>query len=562
MGVLNVFLFCEPVNGVDGESFAALADADISDLFPTGTTRFILRRKQVRDLVANLPNSVERAGGGSPQAKGTGEDKGAPNVSASASVAAVALQVCPFMLVTTPLITETPVPVSTFKNVVRDQVAVMVTATQQLQPKRWPTPSEVEYVAHRLVKAYPGLGTEGVDVKDAHVNLMVKMKRRLSNIKPVESPRGPRVKNNQTPGKTPAPPGARTPSTSATGASAAGSSSSAAGSSSSAAGSSSSVAATENSRRSSPRKRKQDNQETVSTVQPSTSTGGTAAKQPHKDPPLPTMGEETTEDNETTYTMERHYTLMQKEMGKKNPKFQVVDQLLDLELPARRELVLSLDIESRAATMMQRYPCFSKPAHLKAELVRYVAPSQQGFLEKLREQLPKEAEVLVRYAAQQKILSREPQMASWSEDRTLKKALQVLPQLFKGTSTPPVPLSDMLVVLMKEDGSLTEEAKRAKKRTAFIAVKTTEGVQAFVIIQGRPVVKCASLTEAFLCMMGALYAFQLPHPVCIAPAMVFIEHHIIADPKMNKKDLTATFQKTYKKFKDFRETIEDSSEPW
>ncbi|CAH1240936.1 Hypp6223 [Branchiostoma lanceolatum] len=109
--------------------------------------------------------------------------------------------------------------------------------------------------------------------------------------------------------------------------------------------------------------------------------------------------------------MERHYSQVHKEMGKKNPKFQVVDQLLDLELQARRELVRSLDIESDMATMMQRYSCFSKAAHL----VRYIAPSQQGFLEKVREQLHKEAEVLVRFAAQQKILSREPQMASWSE---------------------------------------------------------------------------------------------------------------------------------------------------
>ncbi|KAI8511809.1 hypothetical protein Bbelb_109090 [Branchiostoma belcheri] len=56
----------------------------------------------------------------------------------------------------------------TYHNIVQDQVVVMITATKQLIPPRNPTHAELEHVARRLVQKYPGLKTQGEDVKDAH----------------------------------------------------------------------------------------------------------------------------------------------------------------------------------------------------------------------------------------------------------------------------------------------------------------------------------------------------------------------------------------------------------
>ncbi|KAI8487150.1 hypothetical protein Bbelb_349480 [Branchiostoma belcheri] len=100
-----------------------------------------------------------------------------------------------------------------------------------------------------------------------------------------------------------------------------------------------------------------------------------------------------------------------------------------------------------------------------------------------------------------------------------------------------------------------------QRRTALIIVKQSSGgTQVFVIVHGKALVECRSVVEGFVSLIGALYCFQQPHPACIAPAMVFIEHHLLKDPNVNRADLISSFLKTYTKYESFRNGSDSGSE--
>ncbi|CAH1242514.1 Hypp6790 [Branchiostoma lanceolatum] len=99
---------------------------------------------------------------------------------------------------------------------------------------------------------------------------------------------------------------------------------------------------------------------------------------------------------ETAYTMDRHYKLLKAELGYTRQNIEVVQQLLDLEFPARKQFAAGISQhEARATKVLQRYSCFGDPLHLQDELRRYVAPDDKDFLRRLKEKLPQEAEALI-----------------------------------------------------------------------------------------------------------------------------------------------------------------------
>ncbi|CAH1242618.1 Hypp6898 [Branchiostoma lanceolatum] len=185
------------------------------------------------------------------------------------------------------------------------------------------------------------------------------------------------------------------------------------------------------------------------------------------------------------------------------------------------------------------------------ELRRYVAPDDKDFLRRLKEKLPQEAEALIHLGID-KALHKSTNMEDWVPGKKLRKALQLLPQMFHDPkSKAPAPLRDMLLVMLKETDSVEEE-----ERTAFLAVKQREdhisNLRVYVVVNGKALTTCRSLVDGFVCLVGALYCFSQPHPSSIAPAMVFIEHHILKDAKVNKKDReSAAFKKAYDDYKKF-----------
>ncbi|CAH1233382.1 Hypp717 [Branchiostoma lanceolatum] len=79
-------------------------------------------------------------------------------------------------------------------------------------------------------------------------------------------------------------------------------------------------------------------------------------------------------------------------------------------------------------------------------------------------------------------------------------------------------------VMLKETDSVEEEASRNKIRTAFLAFKQIEDnigeLRVYVVVHGKALTMCRSMVDGFVCLGGALYCFQQPHPSNIAPAMV------------------------------------------
>eukprot|EP00058_Branchiostoma_floridae_P027254 XP_002612745.1 hypothetical protein BRAFLDRAFT_97275 [Branchiostoma floridae] len=131
--------------------------------------------------------------------------------------------------------------------------------------------------------------------------------------------------------------------------------------------------------------------------------------------------------------------------------------------------------------------------------------------------------------------------------------MRTLPTLAAGT-TMPHRMTANIVYPHYEDDSIEEEIARSKTTAIFLAEKRTDdGNRTYVIVQGQPITTCNGVQLGFLTMVGTVYTFQLLHPSCIAPAMVFIEHHLICDPNDNKKDLSAPFRKLYAKFLSFKE---------
>ncbi|CAH1242674.1 Hypp6940 [Branchiostoma lanceolatum] len=175
-------------------------------------------------------------------------------------------------------------------------------------------------------------------------------------------------------------------------------------------------------------------------------------------------------ESETAYTMDRHYKLLKAELGYTRQNHEVVQQLLDLEFPARKLFAASISQhEARATKVLQRYSCFGEPLH--------------------------------------------------------------------------------------ENDSVDVEASHYK-RTAFLAVKQMEdnlsNLRVYVVVNGKALITYRSLVDGFVCLVMALCCFQQPHPCSITPAMVLIEHHILKDAKVNKKDRkSAAFKKAYEDYNKF-----------
>ncbi|CAH1248548.1 Hypp8231 [Branchiostoma lanceolatum] len=124
----------------------------------------------------------------------------------------------------------------------------------------------------------------------------------------------------------------------------------------------------------------------------------------------------------------------------------------------------------------------------------------------------------------------------------MRKALQVLPELFKEKGLPPVPLKDMLVVYLKQRQRHGRDEKN-KKRAAFIVEKWASKLAeplVYVVLHGKPVAVCGSVVEGFVSLIAALYCFHQPHTASVAPAMVCVEHHMLKNSNVNPKDMEAT----------------------
>ena len=56
--------------------------------------------------------------------------------------------------------------------------------------------------------------------------------------------------------------------------------------------------------------------------------------------------------------MQRHYNALKREMVKRNPNPIVLNAYLNKEFPSRREWLLTIAPEERAAKLLKVYPCF------------------------------------------------------------------------------------------------------------------------------------------------------------------------------------------------------------
>ena len=56
--------------------------------------------------------------------------------------------------------------------------------------------------------------------------------------------------------------------------------------------------------------------------------------------------------------MKRHFECIKKELGKKNPNMEVVNQYLDKEYEARRTWLTGLGADERVDKLLEFYPCF------------------------------------------------------------------------------------------------------------------------------------------------------------------------------------------------------------
>lgn len=71
-------------------------------------------------------------------------------------------------------------------------------------------------------------------------------------------------------------------------------------------------------------------------------------------------------DVDSRATMAKHYSALQALFKRKNPNYQNVSQLLDLEFAARREFIDSDTIreEDRPEKILEAYPCFKNIDHV------------------------------------------------------------------------------------------------------------------------------------------------------------------------------------------------------
>ena len=63
--------------------------------------------------------------------------------------------------------------------------------------------------------------------------------------------------------------------------------------------------------------------------------------------------------------MDKHYKALSKECSKKNPSAEVIKIYLDLEHPVRQEWIMSLPVGSRWINIIENYPCFKEPEHVR-----------------------------------------------------------------------------------------------------------------------------------------------------------------------------------------------------
>ncbi|KAM3603819.1 uncharacterized protein V6R79_002553 [Siganus canaliculatus] len=140
-------------------------------------------------------------------------------------------------------------------------------------------------------------------------------------------------------------------------------------------------------------------------------------------------------DVDSQATLVKHYKALQALFKRKNPNYQDVSLLLDLEFTSRRAFIDSdaLREEDRPEKILEAYPCFKDIGHVMDELRRILDMRNCNFISELKERWHDFCQKVQFFGVSKKML--KPPMGMDKVQQAVE-ILQVLPSLFPSVSGP------------------------------------------------------------------------------------------------------------------------------
>ncbi|KAI4830322.1 hypothetical protein KUCAC02_001961 [Chaenocephalus aceratus] len=218
-------------------------------------------------------------------------------------------------------------------------------------------------------------------------------------------------------------------------------------------------------------------------------------------------------DTDSRASMAKHYRTLQAWYNKKkNPDYESVSQLLDLEYAARRAFIDSdaTREDNKHEKILEAYPCFRDIRHAMGELRRLLDKDNSHSIDEMKERWQDFCQKVQFYGVWKKMLKPPLGMDKEDPNSYLKKRPLPCPVLIVSSSSCLLAIGDApIATFPKQD----------------IAVGA-------------------------IYLMAYYYAFHLTYPKCVATLLSVIQTEILLD-KIHDKDLTPSYKKGMAEWKAF-----------
>ncbi|XP_061747844.1 uncharacterized protein LOC133546043 [Nerophis ophidion] len=250
-------------------------------------------------------------------------------------------------------------------------------------------------------------------------------------------------------------------------------------------------------------------------------------------------------------TLAKHYKALQALFKRKNPNYQDVSHLLDLEFAARRLFIDSDTIreEDRPEKILEAYPCFKDIGHVMDELRRILDMRNCNFISELKERWHDFCQKVLFFGVSKNML--KPPMGIDKVQQPVE-ILRVLPSLFPSMSGLPKKVRDLSQALVHVLEEKEDPNSYLRKRPLTCPVLIVSSSNCLLAVGNVPITTFPKdkVTEGAVYLMAYYYTLHLTYPKCVATLMSLIQTEVLLD-NIHESDLTSSYKKSMAEWKAF-----------
>ncbi|XP_061770752.1 uncharacterized protein LOC133561480 [Nerophis ophidion] len=250
-------------------------------------------------------------------------------------------------------------------------------------------------------------------------------------------------------------------------------------------------------------------------------------------------------------TLAKHYKALQALFERKNPNYQDVSHLLDLEFAARRLFIDSDTIreEDRPEKILEAYPCFKDIGHVMDELRRILDMRNCNFISELKERWHDFCQKVQFFGVSKNML--KPPMGIDKVQQAVE-ILRVLPSLFPSMSGLPKKVRDLSQALVHVLEEKEDPNSYLRKRPLTCPVLIVSSSNCLLAVGNVPITTFPKdkVTEGAVYLMAYYCTLHLTYPKCVATLMSLIQTEVLLD-NIHESDLTSSYKKSMAEWKAF-----------